>query len=110
MLWRAMLRGTAVQLLKNAAGASGMRVYSSGDMPVPSGTMPAIVVYADEELEGNSGAEPRFRNKGTVTLEIRAEADTSALVEAQLDALSDLARRALLGGHGLDIACNCTTG
>ena len=110
MLWRAMLRGTTVGLLTEAAACGGATVQSSKDTPVPAGTGNWFVVYADDEMEGEGGGAPSFRTKGIITVEIRAEAASRAEAEALLDTLTELVKRTLLGGQGFSVVMTVAQG
>lgn len=110
MLWRAMLRGTTVGLLTEAARCGGATVQSSKDTPVPAGTGNWFVVYADDEMEGEGGGAPTFRTKGIVTVEITAEAASRAEAEALLDTLTELVKRTLLGGQGFSVVLTVAQG
>jgi hypothetical protein len=108
MLWRAMLRGTAVGLLTAAAQAAGAMVQSSKDTPAPADSLPWLAVYVDDKKHGDSGAEPRFRTIGTVTIEIRAQGASQGAAEAQLDLLCELVETTLLGTQGQSLVGTCT--
>jgi hypothetical protein len=108
MLWRAMLRGTALGLLANAATAAGIS---------PSW----FSVYSRDRKRGDYGGAPEFETTNEFRVEIRAEASAPdgtpsdqiesvarALAQSKLDALCELAEQALLGGQGFDVTIACT--
>jgi len=121
MLWRAMLRSTAVGLLTNALKAQGANVQSSKDTPAPDdgGTTTWIVVYADDKKRGLNGTQ--YRSTGTVTIEIRVASDARVVQQPDgtnidmgaadaallLDAACEAVQNVLLGGQGFDASCAC---
>jgi hypothetical protein len=110
MLWRAMLRGTAVGLLKTALQTQGATVVSSADTPAPADKFPFIGVDVDDHKTGDYGSEPRFRVHGRLTIEVRVGGVSPALAEAALDTACETIELALLGGQGFDVVCTCTQG
>jgi hypothetical protein len=107
MLWTAQLRETARQLIANALKTQGADVQSDRDVPVVagSGDGPNISVYVDDEMEGDYGTGPQFINRATVTIEIRAVADSKDAAQALRDALNETVRHALLKNQGFAVQC-----
>lgn len=101
-LFRKQVRDTAVSLLRAAAIAASVgaqKVDTSRDTPVPSGKMPALLVYTRDDKKGiaESGTEPKFRTTVDCAVRIMVEESTKEEAEAALDALCDLVENALLG-------------
>lgn len=108
MLWRAMLRGTVMGLLANAAADAEL-----------SPTW--FVVQSRDRKRADYGSAPEFRTHSELKVEITASAEIPdgtppedaaavgrALAEGQLDDLCELAESALLGGQGFAVEIDCT--
>lgn len=98
MLYRAQVRTTALQLLTAALGQAGVNTTNSEDAPVQTGQTPAIIVYTDDNKEGNGTAPPQFRTTVLTTVEIIVEGQTKDAAETLCDSLCETVENTLLGG------------
>lgn len=99
---RASLRAQAVARLTAQVTAVAGRVHASRSLPLPgnatdggTAALPALLVYADR-LVREVRADDIYRATAILTVHVRAEQPTEALLEAELDALSTAVETALL--------------
>lgn len=85
----AQLRDAAVISLLAYNGIAGAAVEAERVDVVPSGSMPRIVVFADDDgqVKSRAGTSPVFDVSGTLVVQCLAERATKADAVADLDAL-----------------------
>ena len=99
MIDRAVLRASAVAVLKGANTAAGTRVFSPLDFPTTPGNYPVLIVRTPREHKENNAPRsglPSFWSTISLAVVGRVEGTTEAAAESALETLSDQIENALL--------------
>jgi hypothetical protein len=91
-----------VSALKAANTEAGQSVFSPGDWPTNSETMPAILVTAiHERKESMTRAQPNFTTTASIMVDARLQANNEGDAQEKLDLISDQIEQAILTNYNL---------
>jgi hypothetical protein len=103
-LMRETLRELTVTALSAANTLAGDNIYSPGDWPTNSDTMPAILVNANKEhKESGSRAQPNFTVTSFIEIEAKVLANSGEKARADLTQLCGQIEYAILTNYNIII-------